>query len=257
MNKQKGKLAVCIGCGCSDNYACVNNEGVPCHWLKVDYKLGLGVCSECANKLDEWEKMTTKKVYIAGPMTDLPESNYPAFHAAAAHLREQGYLVFNPAEGQTQDSYDAYMTQAICMLVQCSEIFLLPGWELSNGANIERDIARAMGMKIHYPTAWAGAVTFIPELKINLLSLDTTERLLATLKERADYNGGHIEVFIEESYIHRNALRNLDRLLAKMEEAPVPEPSDSLETAWETAYTAGYRGAIKTIRGHQANNFKL
>ena len=40
------------------------------------------------------------RVYIAGPMTGLPAFNYPAFHAAAATLRQAGYVVENPAENE-------------------------------------------------------------------------------------------------------------------------------------------------------------
>lgn len=33
-----------------------------------------------------------RRVYIAGPMTGLPEFNYPAFNACAADLRAKGFL---------------------------------------------------------------------------------------------------------------------------------------------------------------------
>ena len=38
------------------------------------------------------------RVYISGPMSGLPELNFPAFHAAAASLRAKGLDVVNPAE---------------------------------------------------------------------------------------------------------------------------------------------------------------
>lgn len=38
------------------------------------------------------------RIYLAGPMRGYAEFNFPAFHAAAARLREQGHTVFNPAE---------------------------------------------------------------------------------------------------------------------------------------------------------------
>lgn len=38
--------AKCIGCGCTDDHACVEN-GQPCHWLRVNRVEGIGVCSSC------------------------------------------------------------------------------------------------------------------------------------------------------------------------------------------------------------------
>ena len=36
-------------------------------------------------------------VYIAGPMTGLPDLNYPAFNAAEEALTAAGHAVLNPA----------------------------------------------------------------------------------------------------------------------------------------------------------------
>lgn len=36
-------------------------------------------------------------LYIAGPMTGLPDYNYDAFHAAQAELHRAGFVVMNPA----------------------------------------------------------------------------------------------------------------------------------------------------------------
>jgi hypothetical protein len=41
------KEATCVGCGCTDGHACVDEHHPPCHWLKVNRKTGLGVCSSC------------------------------------------------------------------------------------------------------------------------------------------------------------------------------------------------------------------
>ncbi len=44
-------IAVCLECGCDDFHAC--HDG--CSWLRVDYDAGLGVCSECAHRVDDWD----------------------------------------------------------------------------------------------------------------------------------------------------------------------------------------------------------
>ena len=43
------------------------------------------------------------KLYISGPMTGVPQYNFPAFDAAATYARAQGYEVINPAEEDGQD----------------------------------------------------------------------------------------------------------------------------------------------------------
>ncbi|EAA8752617.1 hypothetical protein E0I83_02040 [Salmonella enterica subsp. enterica serovar Stanley] len=43
--------ATCVGCGCTDNNACVNEYHDTCYWLKVNRQSGLGVCSFCTEFL--------------------------------------------------------------------------------------------------------------------------------------------------------------------------------------------------------------
>lgn len=92
--------------------------------------------------------MTT---YIAGPMTGLPEFNYPKFHAVAAELRSRGVDVRCPTDnddGSTDEPWDFCMRLAIKQLLECDEIALLPGWSSSRGAQLERRIATELGMTI-------------------------------------------------------------------------------------------------------------
>jgi hypothetical protein len=44
------------------------------------------------------ESMNNKTIYISGPMSGLPNLNFPAFYAAQAKLEAEGYKVVNPAE---------------------------------------------------------------------------------------------------------------------------------------------------------------
>lgn len=91
---------------------------------------------------------TIRRIYISGPMTGLPDFNYPAFNAEAARLRALGYHVENPAENPPQDSWEAYMDVCIPQLLTCDTIALLPGWSESRGALRERQVASQEGITI-------------------------------------------------------------------------------------------------------------
>ena len=58
MNQYRGRtgmssqLATCIECGCNDIRACEHGFW----WERVDYKVGLGVCSECAHRVKDWDR---------------------------------------------------------------------------------------------------------------------------------------------------------------------------------------------------------
>lgn len=72
------------------------------------------------------------RVYIAGPMTGLPEFNFPAFHAAAAAWRAAGWDVANPAESFNGDAslpYLKYCEHDVDLLTTCDAIAMLPGWD--------------------------------------------------------------------------------------------------------------------------------
>lgn len=95
-----------------------------------------------------------KRVYIAGPMTGIPEFNFPTFHRVAARYRADGFDVVNPAEINGPAAVETGKTWADCMradireLVTCDAIVLLPGAERSKGATLELHIARALGMGV-------------------------------------------------------------------------------------------------------------
>ena len=98
--------------------------------------------------------------YTAGPMSGIPQFNYPLFLRVARMLREQGYTVKSPAEMDTpamQAAALANMTGDLSKLTKepnetwgdvlardvklisdnIGGIIMLPGWERSRGARLE------------------------------------------------------------------------------------------------------------------------
>ena len=91
-----------------------------------------------------------KTTYISGPMTGLPDLNFPAFHAAEKKLADMGYDVRNPADvGEVPGkSWEWYMRQDLRMLCDCDAIYMLRGWQNSRGAHLELHIAHRLGMEV-------------------------------------------------------------------------------------------------------------
>jgi len=102
-----------------------------------------------------------KRIYIAGPMSGLPDCNRLAFHTEANHQRERGHIPLNPAilpEGLTQAEY---MACSLPMVMLADELVMLPGWRDSQGATAEFHLAMKYGKVIRqaedgfawYPTS--------------------------------------------------------------------------------------------------------
>ena len=108
--------------------------------------------------------MTT--LYIAGPMTGLPDFNYPAFYAAEDQLQSVGYRTLNPARSAARhdaprfalptagSEWSDYMRNGINQLIRADGIALLPGWEDSRGARVELCLAYDLAMQVRDLTEW-------------------------------------------------------------------------------------------------------
>lgn len=90
------------------------------------------------------------RVYLAGPMTGIPEHNFPAFHEAATKLRATGLHVENPAEHGFREGAEwaDYLRYDLGRLSTCECVVLLPGWEVSRGVGLELSVAKALGMQV-------------------------------------------------------------------------------------------------------------
>lgn len=100
------------------------------------------------------------KVYIAGPMSGLPELNYPAFDAAEGRLAVAGHYVLNPTRSEEHNTtgapmpWDWYMRHSLRMVADADGIALLPGWESSKGAQLEHHVASKLGLDIRPLEGW-------------------------------------------------------------------------------------------------------
>ena len=110
----------------------------------------------CISTMQMWlmHESPVRRIYVAGPMTGLPDNNYPAFHDAAARLRRRAWHVENPAENPKPHTdaaceWTAYMRMGMSQLMTCHAIYLLPGWQKSKGAKLEHLVAQKLGLVIY------------------------------------------------------------------------------------------------------------
>lgn len=101
--------------------------------------------------------------YLAGPMSNIPQFNYPAFYRIAKQLREMGYTIQSPAELDTPEQQAvalASTTGAVIDMVKSGltwgdtlakdvklvsdvvdGIIAMPTWYKSRGARLEVFVA--------------------------------------------------------------------------------------------------------------------
>ena len=92
-----------------------------------------------------------RKIYVSGPMTGLPDLNFPAFFEAESRWRKLGWEVFNPARnfgGDITRPRHVYMREDIGLVLKADAITMLPGWENSDGAKLEHAVVLAIGLPV-------------------------------------------------------------------------------------------------------------
>ena len=110
------------------------------------------------------------KYYIAGPMSGIPQFNYPLFDKVGAALIKAGHKTYNPSEMDDDEtraeamasetgilaggtcngeSWGDFLSRDVKLIADSdiNAICLLPGWEKSRGARLEAFVA----ISLNYP----------------------------------------------------------------------------------------------------------
>lgn len=104
----------------------------------------------------------TKKFYLAGPMTGIPQFNFPLFIETTERLRKQGYDIISPVETDTPETrkiamasetgdqadlpqgetWGTILAEDVKLVADVVDgIICLPGWKKSKGARLEVFVA--------------------------------------------------------------------------------------------------------------------
>ena len=93
------------------------------------------------------------KIYLSGKIsgTDLDYARR-LFDKVATTLRALGHEVTNPlCNGLSEtDPWEEHIAKDIINLIDCEGIYMLQGWEDSQGARIEHAVAKELGLKVMY-----------------------------------------------------------------------------------------------------------
>ena len=88
------------------------------------------------------------KIYISGPVTGTTDYK-ERFEAAEKELTDAGYEAVNPIkdkpEGQT---WEWYMKKDLAQMLECDGLYVLEGWNESDGASLEVSLACELKMPI-------------------------------------------------------------------------------------------------------------
>ena len=89
-------------------------------------------------------------VFISGKMTGEQNMNRKVFEKAEALLRKRGYVVLSPAWLPDGMEYDQYIRICNAMINECDAVYMLRGWENSNGARLEYMYANERGKAVWF-----------------------------------------------------------------------------------------------------------
>lgn len=209
--------------------------------------------AEAVERIVHLRAAREKHVYVAGPMTGLPEFNFPLFNATAARLRSDGWHVENPAEhGHVEGAgWADYLRWDISRIATCGAVYLLPGWSKSKGASLEVHIAQVLGLRVLLADGaeppQASPAPAQPGQEVDLIARGMHWKECETLmKEACAQEGVQWDDEKEPQSIAINVMMRLanaahkagftlgkERMAAAARAAPQPATADAAPSEWD------------------------
>ena len=94
------------------------------------------------------------RLYVAGPMSGYPESNYPAFALATVQLQAAGFEVVDPGTFGDGAHYVDFLREDLKMMLECHGVATIENWWESTGARNEVQVAGILKMPVRSVEEW-------------------------------------------------------------------------------------------------------
>jgi len=139
-------------------------------------------------------------IYVSGKYSGDVDANIEAAASIAGDLWEMGHAVFCPHtntanfEKRCAATYEQYIAGDLEVITWCGALVMVPGWEESKGAVIEKDYAESLGIPIYYapdyPPLHPTEINYPEQAKAFREILGQMYR--THLKKNADYSPNNI-----------------------------------------------------------------
>ncbi len=164
-----------LKCGCGPVVQAASLEGQKCLKCQEVREAVIGTPEKEVEALDispikvEKAKPDAPKIYIAGPMRGIEFYNYPEFDKAKGYWLDQGWIVISPADLDRESGYypeagmdwnkafdgdknglKAAIGRDVKAILDADAIYMLDGWQNSQGAKCEKSLAEWAGKKVFY-----------------------------------------------------------------------------------------------------------
>ena len=154
---------------------------------------------------------TKKRYYLAGPMTGIPQFNFPLFDRAATALRARGIDVVSPAELDRPETREAalkspdgnpehygtdvketwgdFLARDVKIVAdEVDGLVLLPGWDRSLGARLEAYVG-LLGNKEFFEIDDTMALVGLHPYEVAFAIANATYDMVDARAARRGYNG--------------------------------------------------------------------